>query len=77
MTSALSQQRTMSLLAGAGLQAEVVAWELQDLPADYRAQREHLAQVERLSDAYTLRLGDHDALVCYLLEIRRADESRR
>lgn len=70
LTSAISRERTMELLARAGLQAEIVAWELQDLPADHEAQREHLAHVEQLSDAYTVHLGDDDALVCYLVEIR-------
>ena len=74
VTSALSQARTASLLAAAGLQAEVVAWELQDLPADHRAQREHLAHVEQLCDAFMLPIGEDDALVCYLLEIRHAGD---
>ena len=76
MTSVLSRERTLELLARAGLEAEVVAWEVQDLPPDHGAQREHLAHVEQLSDAYTVQLGDEDALVVYLLEIRPAGADR-
>jgi release factor glutamine methyltransferase len=70
LASLLSRERTLELLAVAGLSADVVAWELQDLPAAYRAQAEHIAQVEQLSDGYTLRVGEDPVLVTYLLEIR-------
>jgi S-methylmethionine-dependent homocysteine/selenocysteine methylase len=71
MTSVLSRLRTVELLAAAGLRAEVVAWELADLPESYAEHREQLEHVEELSDAHHLRLGDADVLVTYLLEIRR------
>ncbi|HEY2653026.1 MAG TPA: 50S ribosomal protein L11 methyltransferase, partial [Solirubrobacteraceae bacterium] len=70
LVSLLSREKTLELLAAAGLSAEVVAWELQDLPAAYRAQGEHVAHVEQLSDGYTLRVGEDAVLVTYLLEIR-------
>jgi S-methylmethionine-dependent homocysteine/selenocysteine methylase len=70
LASLLSREKTLQLLAGAGLSAEVVAWELQDLPEAYRLQGEHIAEVEQLSDGYTLRIGDEPVLVTYLLEIR-------
>ena len=72
VTSLLSRERTLELLAHAGLTARVVAWELQDLPPDFLDQREHLVQVERLSDGYTVQVGDTDAVVIYLLEVRHA-----
>ena len=56
--------------------AEVVAWQLDDLPDDYRQQREHLVHVQQLSDAHTLHLGDEDILVTYLLKIRHASVAR-
>jgi S-methylmethionine-dependent homocysteine/selenocysteine methylase len=70
MSSALSRARTVELLDAAGLTARVVAWELADAPDAQRAGREQLRHVEELSDAYHVRLGDLDALVLYLLEIR-------
>jgi S-methylmethionine-dependent homocysteine/selenocysteine methylase len=72
VNSLLSRERTLQLLGQLGLTAEVVAWELQDLPAEFLAWREHLAHIEQLSDGYTLHVGEHDVLVTYLLEIRHA-----
>jgi hypothetical protein len=76
LASLLSREKTLALLAAAGLSADVVAWELQDLPADYRAQAEHIAQVEQLSDGYTLRMGEGAVLVTYLLEIRHGTSAQ-
>jgi homocysteine S-methyltransferase len=70
LTSLLSRERTGARLAEAGLTGEVVAWELQDLPAGYRDNRVHLRTVQNSSDGYMLQVGDHDVLVCYLLELR-------
>jgi hypothetical protein len=70
LTSLLSRERTGARLAEAGLTGDVVAWELQDLPAAYRENRDHLRTVQSSSDGYVLQVGDHDALVCYLLELR-------
>jgi SAM-dependent methyltransferase len=72
LTSLLSRERTLQLLTTAGLSAEVVAWELHDLPTDYGAQGDHLADIEQLADGYLLRLADDRLLVTYLLEIRHA-----
>jgi release factor glutamine methyltransferase len=77
MTSVLSRLRTLELLQEVGLEAQVVAWELTDLPAPYREHREQIRHVEELSDAYHLQIGESDVLVAYLLEIRHrgaADE---
>ncbi len=70
MTSLLSREQTLQLLARHGLSAEIVSWQLEPLPDEYRQQREHLAHVEQLSDGYTLDVGDEDVLVTYLLDIR-------
>ncbi len=72
VTSLLSQARTSELLAGLGLQEEIVAWELQELPAPYLQHEEHVRHIEELSDAYQLDFGGEPVLVTYLLEIRRA-----
>jgi S-methylmethionine-dependent homocysteine/selenocysteine methylase/SAM-dependent methyltransferase len=76
LTSLLSREQTLELLAARGLSAEVVAWQLDDLPDDYRQQREHLVHVQQLSDAHTLHLGDEEILVTYLLKIRHASVAR-
>ncbi len=72
LTSLLSRERTVELLAGAGLVAEAVAWELHELPEPYLAQLDHVATVARSSDGYLTHLGDRPLLVTYLLEIRLA-----
>ncbi|HEY2201690.1 MAG TPA: 50S ribosomal protein L11 methyltransferase, partial [Solirubrobacteraceae bacterium] len=72
LTSLLSRERTISLSAASGLDADVVAWELQELPDEYQAEGEHLTQIELGSDAYTLRVGEDLVLVTYVLEIRHA-----
>jgi S-methylmethionine-dependent homocysteine/selenocysteine methylase/SAM-dependent methyltransferase len=76
LTSLLSQERTSELLGALGLHEEVVAWEVQPLPASYRARADHLANVEQLSDAYRLHVGGDELLVTYLLEIRHREPRR-
>jgi S-methylmethionine-dependent homocysteine/selenocysteine methylase/SAM-dependent methyltransferase len=76
LASLLSREKTLQLLAAVGLSAEVVGWELQDLPATYRAQGEHIADVEQLSDGYILSIGEDAVLVTYLLEIYRSGYSQ-
>ena len=73
LTSLLSRERTADLIARAGMVAEVLAWELQDLPREFLEHRDHLAHIEQISDGYTLHIGDQDVLVTYLLEIRHGD----
>jgi S-methylmethionine-dependent homocysteine/selenocysteine methylase len=69
--SILSRRHTAKLLAAAGLEAQVVAYELFPLPSELDDHREQIRRVEEHSDAYHLRIGDRDLLVAYLLEIRR------
>ncbi|HTX11785.1 MAG TPA: hypothetical protein VME22_24400 [Solirubrobacteraceae bacterium] len=76
LASLLSREKTLQLLAAAGLSADVVAWELQDLPATHGMQAEHIADVEQLSDGYTLRIGEDAVLVTYLLEIYRGSAAQ-
>jgi S-methylmethionine-dependent homocysteine/selenocysteine methylase/SAM-dependent methyltransferase len=71
--SILSQQRTAELLAAAGFEATVVDYDLYTFPAPFAQSRGQIERVEELSDAYHVRISDHDVLVGYLLEVRRRD----
>lgn len=71
LTSLLSRERTLQLLDHAGLAAEMVAWEVEDLPRSYLEHAEHVARVAGSDDCHLVELGGGQALVCYLLEIRR------
>ncbi len=77
LTSLLSPDRTLDMIANGGLCAEVVAWDLQELPEQLVAHSEHLAHVEQLSDAYRLHIGEADVLVNYVIEIRHASAGSR
>jgi S-methylmethionine-dependent homocysteine/selenocysteine methylase/SAM-dependent methyltransferase len=68
--SILSQLRSATLLAAAGLEAQVVDYEVFPFPAELGDHRAQIRRVEDLSDAYHLRVGERDLLVAYLLEIR-------
>ena len=72
--SILSEQRTIELLGEAGFDAEVVDYELFNLPPPMEDSRTQIRRVEELSDAYHVRLGEQDVLVAYLLEVRRSAE---
>jgi hypothetical protein len=75
-TSILSRQQTIEMLAVGGLEASVVAWDVSELPPAYEGHLEQVREVEDLSDAHHLRIGDEQALVTYLLEIRRRSGER-
>jgi homocysteine S-methyltransferase len=68
--SILSQRRTAELLQSAGLELQVVDYEVFPFPPELDEHREQISRVEELSDAYHVRIGDRDLLVAYLLEIR-------
>jgi S-methylmethionine-dependent homocysteine/selenocysteine methylase/SAM-dependent methyltransferase len=72
LTSLLSRERTDELMAGLGLDAEVVAWEVHETAGGALPTREHLEAVERASDGYMLTIGDRQLMVTYLLEISLA-----
>jgi homocysteine S-methyltransferase len=74
--SILSQQRTCQLLAAAGLEVQVVDYEVVPFAAEHAEHRAQIASVEQLSDAFHLRIGTRDLLVAYLLEIRPAPEGQ-
>ena len=70
--SVASQARTLELLAARGLEARVVDQRLYPFPEAFAESRTQIDRVEELSDAYHVRIGAHDVLVAYLLEIRHA-----
>ena len=74
--SIASQQRTAELLAEAGLRAQVVDYTVFDFPRGFEESAEQIRRVEQLSDAYHLRVGEDEAMVAYLLEIRHDLDAR-
>jgi homocysteine S-methyltransferase len=70
--SVASQQRTLELLAAAGLVAEVRDYTLFEFTPALARSGAQIARVEALTDAYHVALGAHDVMVAYLLEIRHA-----
>ena len=40
----------------------------------FTEKKEQILRVEEQSDAYHLRLGDHDVMVAYLIEVTRKGE---
>jgi S-methylmethionine-dependent homocysteine/selenocysteine methylase len=75
--SYLSQRRTEQLLATHGLSARVVDVRVFGHRPGSEARRRQIDHVERLSDAYHLKLGSEEAAVAYLLEISRGPEGDR
>lgn len=74
--SYVSQQRTEQLLALHGLRARVVDFCVYEHRPESESRRRQIEHVERLSDAYHLKLGRQEAAVAYLLEISLAADSR-
>jgi S-methylmethionine-dependent homocysteine/selenocysteine methylase/SAM-dependent methyltransferase len=72
--SILSQHRTEELLSDAGLEATVVDYDLFHFTEAFEPSHAQIERVEELSDAYHLRLSEHNVVVAYLLEIRRCGE---
>jgi SAM-dependent methyltransferase len=70
--SILSEQRTTELLAEAGFEATVVDYDLYNFPPYFAQSLAQIERVEDLSDAYHVRISEHDVLVAYLLEVRRS-----
>ena len=70
-TSLLSQERTSDLLEHCGLRARVVDFAFLPFTDYLRQSTEHLARVERTSDAHHLDVCGSEMMVGYLLEITR------
>jgi S-methylmethionine-dependent homocysteine/selenocysteine methylase/SAM-dependent methyltransferase len=73
--SIVSQTETARLLSDNGLSARVVDFSFFPFGPLFLENREQIARVEQLSDAYHLRLGGDDVAVAYLLEVARGPES--
>lgn len=73
--SILSQLRTAQILEEKGLGARVVDVGFFPLSGVFLENREQIARVEQLSDAWHLELGEEDVMVAYLLEIERRSGS--
>ena len=67
--SILGQLRTAELLGQVGLSSRVLDFSFFPFSPIFQANREQIAHVEQLSDAYHLNPGDEDIMVMYLLEI--------
>jgi S-methylmethionine-dependent homocysteine/selenocysteine methylase len=70
--SILSQVQTAELLERQGLTARVTETGFFPFTASFEHNREQIERVEKLSDAYHLRLGGDEVMVAYLLEVTHA-----
>jgi hypothetical protein len=70
--SILGQAQTERLLAEGGLRARVVDFSFFPYGPVFEENREQIARVEQLSDAYHLNFSGEDVVVAYLLEITHA-----
>ena len=69
--SIVGQRETSRLLDQLGLRCRVVDFSFFPFGPLFDANKEQIARVEELSDAYHLTLGGQDVMVAYLLEIER------
>ena len=67
--SILNQLRTSELAESLGLEVKVLDFGFFPFTALFEQNREQIARVEQLSDAYHLSLGGEDVMVSYLLEV--------
>src|SRR5262249_35572376 len=67
--SIAGEQRTLAQLERAGLRARVIDYGFVGFEQAFSERSDQIARVEDGSDAYHLRIGHHDVLVAYLLEI--------
>jgi hypothetical protein len=70
--SIIGHTQTDALLAEQGLVARVLDYSFFPFDELFLQNREQIERVERLSDAYHLRVADEHVMVAYLLEITRA-----
>jgi S-methylmethionine-dependent homocysteine/selenocysteine methylase/SAM-dependent methyltransferase len=71
--SIIGQVQTEALLAERGFAARVVDFTFFPFGPIAEENREQIARVEQLSDAYHINVADDDVMVAYVLEIARAD----
>ena len=69
--SMVGQKQSALLLAEGGFQAKVVDFSFFPFDPVFEQNKEQIARVKQLSDAYHLRFADDDVMVAYLLEVTR------
>lgn len=72
--SIIGERRTVEQLEALGYQSRVVSFSFFEFHELFNEKSEQIARVEEQSDAYHLRLGDHDVMVAYLIEVTRKGE---
>jgi len=72
--SIIGEQRTVEQLDALGYQSRVVSFAFFEFHDLFKEKSEQIVRVEEQSDAYHLRLGDHDVMVAYLIEVTRKGE---
>jgi S-methylmethionine-dependent homocysteine/selenocysteine methylase/SAM-dependent methyltransferase len=72
--SIIGEQRTIEQLEAFGYQSRVVSFSFFEFHDLFKEKKEQILRVEEQSDAYHLRLGDHDVMVAYLIEVTRKGE---
>jgi S-methylmethionine-dependent homocysteine/selenocysteine methylase/SAM-dependent methyltransferase len=72
--SIIGEQQTITQLDALGYQSRVVSFAFFEFHELFKEKSEQIARVEEQSDAYHLRLGDHDVMVAYLIEVTRKGE---
>jgi S-methylmethionine-dependent homocysteine/selenocysteine methylase/SAM-dependent methyltransferase len=72
--SIIGERRTTQLLQKHGYRARVVDFDFFEFHDLFKEKSDQITRVEELSDAYHLRLGGHDVMVAYLIEVTRQDQ---
>ena len=72
--SIIGEERTVELLEAQGYHSRVVSFAFFEFHELFSERHEQIARVEEQSDAYHLKLGDHDVMVAYLIEVTREGE---
>jgi S-methylmethionine-dependent homocysteine/selenocysteine methylase/SAM-dependent methyltransferase len=67
--SIIGQARSEAILSAHGLMAKIVDFSFFPFGPPFVRNKEQVERVEKLSDAYHLRIADEDVMVAYLLEV--------
>lgn len=72
--SIIGERRTVEQLEALGYRSRVVSFAFFEFHDLFKEKKEQILRVEEQSDAYHLKLGDHDVMVAYLIEVTRKGE---
>ncbi len=72
--SIIGERRTVEQLEALGYTSRVVSFAFFEFHDLFKEKKDQILRVEEQSDAYHLRLGDHDVMVAYLIEVTRKGE---